>query len=161
MCHGRQAISVDLPSMNYVIRCVHLQSFSQSSFNEPSQSLGPADYLSLASTYPIIVIDRIPILKLSAKNQARRFISLIDALYEARCQIICSAETTLDALFFPDALDLDRAPAQIDVMMAESVTETQALHRPNVSSYDSPEMAEAPVAPVLMPLDSLSIFSGN
>lgn len=50
----------------------------------------------------------------------------------------------------------------VDVMMAEAVAETQDVYRPNVSSYDAPNMAEAPKAPATaLALDTLSIFSGK
>ncbi|KAI0063505.1 hypothetical protein BV25DRAFT_1824039 [Artomyces pyxidatus] len=121
------------------------------------QSLGAADYLTLASTFHTMAITSIPILKVSDKDKARRFISLIDALYEARCRVLCLAETTPDRLFFSDAVSLD-----IDTMMAESVSETQDVYRPNVSSYDSPQMENAPVAPPSpLALEALSIFSGK
>ncbi|KZT10789.1 uncharacterized protein LAESUDRAFT_643661 [Laetiporus sulphureus 93-53] len=134
------------------------------------ESLGPADYMTLASTYRTVAITDIPILKLSAKNQARRFISLVDALYEARCRIICLAETQPERLFFPDTppdtsnddADSGAQSSDVDVMMAEAVAETQDVYRPNVSSYDAPNMAEAPEAPAApLALDTLSIFSGK
>jgi len=131
------------------------------------ESLGPADYLTLASTFPTIAITSIPILKLSAKNQARRFISLIDALYECRCRVVCLAETQPAELFFPDdssttANSKVERSHDIDVMMAEAVAETQDVYRPNVSAYDAPNMAEAPKAPASsLALDTLSIFSGK
>lgn len=123
------------------------------------ESLGSADYLTLASTFHTLVITDIPVLRLSAKNQARRFISLVDALYEARCRLVCMAETEPNDLFFPDAT-LSSTPFDLDVMMAESVAETQDVYRPNVSAYDAPQMDEAP-AERLLTLDSLSIFSGT
>lgn len=136
-----------------------------------SQSLGPADYITLAATYHTVAIADIPILKLSDKNQARRFISLIDALYEARCRIVCLAQSKPEQLFFPDAPSMmsDVVPGDssgsyshdIDVMMAEAVAETQDVYRPNVSAYDAPSMAEAPKPPTsALALDTLSIFSG-
>ncbi|PCH36109.1 hypothetical protein WOLCODRAFT_81546 [Wolfiporia cocos MD-104 SS10] len=130
------------------------------------ESLGSADYMTLASTYHTVIITSIPILKLAAKNQARRFISLIDALYEARCRVICLAETQPERLFFPDApaAVADRPTHRsddVDVMMAESVAETQDVYRPNVSSYAAPNMSEAPRAPAALTLDTLSIFSGK
>ncbi|KAH9839231.1 AFG1-like ATPase-domain-containing protein [Rhodofomes roseus] len=136
------------------------------------ESLGPADYITLASTYHTIAVTDLPVLKLSAKNQARRFISLIDALYEARCRIVCLAEMRPEGLFFPDAPTpaLDDGSYEsnghqqqdVDVMMAEAVAETQDIYRPNVSSYDAPNMAEAPKAPTsALALDTLSIFSGK
>ena len=106
-------------------------------------------------------------LKLSAKNQARRFISLIDALYEARCRIICLAEAEPEQLFFPDAPSASTADRQtregddVDVMMAEAVAETQEVYRPNVSSYDAPNMAQERVPTQTLALDTLSIFSGQ
>lgn len=126
-----------------------------------TQSLGPADYLTLASNFHTVVITDIPILKLASKNQARRFISLIDALYETRCRLVCLAESAPQNLFFPDALQ-QGGDVPMDSIMAESVTETQDIYRPNVAAYDAPKMAEAPVAPsTALPLDTLSIFSGT
>ncbi|KZP22052.1 hypothetical protein FIBSPDRAFT_739626 [Athelia psychrophila] len=125
------------------------------------ETIGPADYLTLASTYHTIVITHIPKLNFADKNQARRFISLIDALYEARCRILCMAECEPEGLFFPDTSP-SLNPQDVDVMMAEAVSETQGAYRPNVSSYDAPSMGEAPVARVSSgPLDTLSIFSGQ
>ena len=46
------------------------------------QALGPADYLSLASTFDTFYIDAVPVLYLRNKNEARRLINLIDALCE-------------------------------------------------------------------------------
>ncbi|KAG7098402.1 hypothetical protein E1B28_000361 [Marasmius oreades] len=125
-----------------------------------AESLGPADYITIASTFRTIIIQGVPILKLSAKDKARRLISLIDAMYEARCRIIVLAQTTPENIFFPDA-PLD-AQYQIhdDIMMAETVAETRDTYRPNVSSYNSPEMREARPERI-MPLDTLSIFSGK
>ncbi|KAJ7130813.1 AFG1-like ATPase-domain-containing protein, partial [Mycena crocata] len=120
------------------------------------ESLGPADYITFAAHFHTIGISNIPILKLAAKNQARRFISLIDALYETRCRVVCLAETSPEALFFPDVPP--------DVMMAESVSETRESYRPNVSAYDSPSISsrdslDGPAH--VIPLDTLSIFSGQ
>ncbi|TFK84570.1 hypothetical protein K466DRAFT_220678 [Polyporus arcularius HHB13444] len=130
------------------------------------ESLGPADYITLASRYHTFIITSIPVLKLSAKNQARRFISLIDALYEARCRIICLAEAEPEQLFFPDAPTITagadgRTREDMDVMMAEAVAETQDVYRPNVSSYDAPNMAQERQPTRGLALDTLSIFSGK
>ena len=129
------------------------------------QSFGSADYITLAARFHTFAITSIPILELSAKNQARRFISLIDALYEARCRIICLAEAPPEELFFPDAPSQEgdkilRSHEDIDMMMAEAVGETQDVYRPNVSSYDAPNMAQERTPTKALALDTLSIFSG-
>ncbi|KAL7281558.1 hypothetical protein ACG7TL_004875 [Trametes sanguinea] len=134
----------------------------------------PADYITLAARYHTFVITFIPVLRLSAKNQARRFISLIDALYEARCRLICLAEATPEELFFPDAPaealstlanrespESTTASVDVDVMMAEAVGETQDVYRPNVSSYDAPNMERERIQSAPLALDKLSIFSGK
>lgn len=46
------------------------------------EALGPADYISLASTYRTFFVDDIPVILLKNKNEARRLINLVDALCE-------------------------------------------------------------------------------
>ncbi|OCF73208.1 AFG1-family ATPase [Kwoniella mangroviensis CBS 8886] len=106
------------------------------------ESLGPADYLTLASSYHTFFIDEVPVLYLKHKNEARRLINLVDALYESRCQIFIRSPATTSTLFFPDALDLEES--QVDemtndrIMEAESLSETLATpYRPNVSLYNT------------------------
>ena len=53
--------------------------------------LGAADYLKLAQRFHTIILDRIPRLGESERNEARRFIILIDALYDMRIKLIASA----------------------------------------------------------------------
>jgi peroxisome-assembly ATPase len=116
-----------------------------------------------------VIITSIPILQLSSKNQARRFISLIDALYEARCRLICLAEAEPQDLFFPQRAE--EGPKQlhidnVDVLLAEAVGETRDIYRPNVSSYGSPNMAEDPnsvetTSSSAPALETLSMFSGK
>ncbi|EIW71533.1 hypothetical protein TREMEDRAFT_67817 [Tremella mesenterica DSM 1558] len=97
--------------------------------------LGPADYITLASRFRIFFIDEVPVLPLKMKNEARRFINLIDALYESRCQIHIRASSPVHSLFFPDALS---TPEDTDSLTAESLSETlQAPTRPNVSIYNT------------------------
>jgi cell division protein ZapE len=63
------------------------------------RALGPADYLRLAETVRVLVIDEIPRLSRSNYNEARRFVTLVDALYEARVQLICTAAAEPDMLY--------------------------------------------------------------
>ena len=53
---------------------------------------GAADYRAIANAFDIVVIEGIPRLDdLDGHNRARRFITLIDELYEAKCALMCSA----------------------------------------------------------------------
>lgn len=105
--------------------------------------LGPADYLTLASTYSAFYIEDIPILLLKNKNEARRLINLIDALYEARCKVVVRAQATPEHLFFPDALDPSIDPEHHDLLAAEALSESLAAQpRANVSFYNPKTRAE-------------------
>ena len=61
--------------------------------------LGPADYLALATHFHTLVLDAVPRLGPENFDMARRFITLVDALYEHRCKLVASAETTPDLLY--------------------------------------------------------------
>ena len=53
--------------------------------------LGPADYLAIAARYHTFVVDDIPLLTPAMRDAARRFVILIDAFYEAKVNLVCSA----------------------------------------------------------------------
>lgn len=61
--------------------------------------LGPADYLALATHFHTLVLDGIPRLGPENFDRARRFITLVDALYEHRCKLVASAAAGPDQLY--------------------------------------------------------------
>lgn len=63
------------------------------------QPLGPADYLALADNLRVIVIENIPEMGRSNFNEAKRFVTLIDALYEVKTRVICSAAAEPEVLY--------------------------------------------------------------
>ncbi len=63
------------------------------------QALGAADYLAIAARYHTVLIDHIPMLGAEDQSAARRFVTLIDALYEKRVKLICSAAAEPAALY--------------------------------------------------------------
>lgn len=131
------------------------------SFDELVHTFGPADYITLASNYHTFIIDKVPVLPISMKNEARRFITLLDALYEARCKVLIRAEVGPDNLFFPEQTRRASANAgqsnpsrtmtatvkpdeHEDATYSETVAEvfqdSAAPFRPNVALYeDGPE----------------------
>lgn len=125
-------------------------------FQELVHTFGPADYITLASNYHTFIVDKVPVLPISMKNEARRFITLLDALYEARCKLLIRAEVGPDNLFFPEqsrrnasTLGLTKSTSRTthtrkpeeheDATYSETVAEvfqdSAAPFRPNISSY--------------------------
>lgn len=62
-------------------------------------ALGPGDYLALATHFHTVILDRIPHLRPENDDAARRFMTLIDALYEHRVKLIASADAVPDRLY--------------------------------------------------------------
>lgn len=62
-------------------------------------ALGPADYLAIADTVRMLVLEDIPRLSRNNFNEAKRFVTLIDALYEAQVRLIASAASEPEMLY--------------------------------------------------------------
>jgi cell division protein ZapE len=54
-------------------------------------NLGAADYLRLAQAFQTLILENVPQMGEESRNQAKRFVTLIDALYETRTKLIMSA----------------------------------------------------------------------
>jgi len=63
------------------------------------QPLGAADYISLCSRFPVIIMECVPQLDANHLDEARRFVTLIDACYESRTRLVLTAQVPLDELF--------------------------------------------------------------
>ena len=63
------------------------------------KNLAARDYIEIASRYRGILLDGIPKLDDQNRNEARRFIWLIDALYDAGCFIICCSENPIERIY--------------------------------------------------------------
>ncbi|SLN62895.1 AFG1-like ATPase [Falsiruegeria litorea R37] len=61
--------------------------------------LGPGDYLAVAEAVKVLMLDDIPTLSRNNFNEAKRFVTLIDALYEAQVRLICSAAAQPEMLY--------------------------------------------------------------
>ncbi|WP_199671176.1 cell division protein ZapE [Salinibius halmophilus] len=63
------------------------------------QPLGAADFIALCERFPVIIIDNVPQLDANHLDEARRFVTLIDACYESRTRLVLAAQVPLDELF--------------------------------------------------------------
>ncbi|KAK0256080.1 hypothetical protein B0A54_01021 [Friedmanniomyces endolithicus] len=109
-------------------------------FDELCKSvLGPADYISIASLSHTIILTDVPIQTWLMKNEARRFITLLDALYECRCKLYISAAAGPDELFFPES-DGKESDEAADSVYSETISDVYqdatAPFRPNILSQN-------------------------
>ncbi len=63
------------------------------------QALGSQDYLALADRFHTLFLEHVPVLDSAQRNEARRLVWLIDALYEAHTRLVVLAEDEPDALY--------------------------------------------------------------
>ena len=61
--------------------------------------LGSADYLAIARRFHTLVLDGVPRLDAARADEARRFVNLVDALYENKAKLVMSAAVPPDRLY--------------------------------------------------------------
>ncbi|MEM6482871.1 MAG: cell division protein ZapE [Pseudomonadota bacterium] len=83
--------------------------------------LGPGDYLAIAKAVRVLIMDNVPRLSRSNFNEAKRFVTLIDALYEARVRLICSAAAKPEFLYVEGegAFEFERTASRLREMQSE------------------------------------------
>jgi cell division protein ZapE len=83
--------------------------------------LGAGDYLALATHYNTLIIDGIPRLSPDNFDEARRFVTLIDALYEHRVKLYASAAAPPDDLYRrgEGAAIFERTASRLEEMQSE------------------------------------------
>ena len=93
------------------------------------QPLGPVDYLAISKRYHTLIISDIPQLGPQERNEARRFISLIDVLYDNQVKLICAAAVAPETLYpaGDGALAFERTASRLIEM--QSADYVAAPHR--------------------------------
>jgi cell division protein ZapE len=88
------------------------------------QPLAAADYLRIAHEYHTVILDHVPVMTYDNRNAAKRFIILIDTLYDHNVKLIASAEAEPDALYRADegfeATEFKRTASRLIEMRSQS-----------------------------------------
>lgn len=85
-----------------------------------ARPLGPGDYLAIAQAARVLILEDIPQLSASNYNEAKRFVILIDSLYEAKVRLICSAADEPERLYIEGtgAFEFERTASRLREMQA-------------------------------------------
>ncbi len=79
--------------------------------------LGAPDFLAIAQRFHTLLIDGVRVMGADQRNEAKRFINLIDTLYDQRVKLIASAEAEPSALFLgeggPEAFEFERTASRL------------------------------------------------
>jgi cell division protein ZapE len=88
------------------------------------QPLAAADYLKIAREYHTVLLDRVAVMDYERRNEAKRFIILIDTFYDNAVKLIASAEAEPDALYRADegfeASEFKRTASRLIEMRSDS-----------------------------------------
>ena len=118
----KQSGVLQLLGREVVLSAVH-KKIALLSFDELcKQPLGSADYIKIASQFNTLIVTDIPKLTAEKRNEARRFVILIDTLYEHKVQFICTAEVSAQALYTEGdgAFEFKRTVSRLIEMQSES-----------------------------------------
>ena len=84
--------------------------------------LGPQDYLAIARRFHTVFLERVPRLGPNNRQEARRLVTLIDALYEAKTRLVVLAEAEPEVLY-PEgdgAFEFERTVSRLNEMRSQS-----------------------------------------
>ena len=86
------------------------------------QALGPQDYLAVAQRFHTVFLEDVPMLTPERRNEAARFVTLIDALYEARAKLVVLAAAEPETLYpaGDGAFEFERTVSRLQEMRSES-----------------------------------------
>jgi cell division protein ZapE len=93
-------------------------------------ALGAQDYLALADNFHALVLKDVPQLTPEQRNEAKRFVTLIDALYERSVKLVCSAAVPPADLYRAGdgASEFERASSRLNEMQTPDYL--ARLHKP-------------------------------
>jgi cell division protein ZapE len=91
-----------------------------------ARPLGAADYLALTERYHTLILAGVPVFTPERRNEARRFMTLVDALYECRINLIMSAAAPAAALHATGegAFEFQRTVSRLMEMQSRAYLET-------------------------------------
>jgi cell division protein ZapE len=86
--------------------------------------LGARDYLAIADRYDTVFIDHVPVLDQTRRNPAKRFILLVDTLYDRKMRVVISAEAAPENLYagrpgVTEAFEFDRTASRLIEMQSK------------------------------------------
>lgn len=117
---GDRALRLSVKGREIVLSDFHAGVARSTFWDLCGRPLGPADYLALAEAVRVLIVEDIPHLSAENYNEAKRFVTLIDTLYEARVRLIASAAEEPERLYMEGtgAFEFERTASRLREMQA-------------------------------------------
>lgn len=95
-----------------------------------ARPLGPQDYLAMAGRFHTLFLEGLPTLRPERRQEAKRLVTLIDALYEARTRLVVLASAEPESLYptGDGAFEFERTVSRLREMASASWIEGEAAH---------------------------------
>lgn len=93
------------------------------------ETLGAEDYIEIAKEFHTLILENIPQMQADNRNEAKRFVTLIDELYEHKVQLICSADVAPDKLYTSGSgsFEFDRTVSRLLEMQSDEYMTRQHI----------------------------------
>ena len=124
--HGHESRGHELVVKGHIVRVPRAaMGAARFSFSELcGQPLGAGDYLRIAQEFHTLMVDHIPVIRAEQRNEAKRFITLVDALYDYAVELIASADAAPAALYLGsegyEAHEFKRTASRLAEMASEA-----------------------------------------
>jgi cell division protein ZapE len=89
-----------------------------------------ADYIEIAREYQSVIVSDVPVLDATADDAARRFIALVDELYDRNVNLVVSAAAAPDALYRGERLAFDFRRTASRLVEMQTASYLAREHRP-------------------------------
>lgn len=112
------------------------------SFTELCEApLGASDYAAISKRYHTVLVDRVPVMAEASRNAAKRFITLIDTLYDRKNRLFVSADAAPDGLYVgrtgTESFEFARTASRLNEMQSEAYLEASLANKADSASGGS------------------------
>ena len=103
--------------------------------------LGAKDYITLAERYDTLFLDEVPKMNERSRNEAKRFITLVDTLYDHKVRLFVSAEAPPETLMQTrrgnEGFEFDRTASRLFEMQSRDYLDASKAFRPSIMQSKS------------------------
>lgn len=129
-CDGTAAVTMTLHGRELIAHR-HAEGVVWFEFGELCEGpRGAADYIELARTHHTLMLSHVPVLTVNDENEARRFITLIDELYDRNVKLVIAADAPVEALYRGDRLIFEFERTRSRLIEMRTLEYLRRPHRP-------------------------------